>query len=345
MKLTTKDILGKWKEYTLTNNNDMSVSVLNFGGIITKIMVPDRSDLFSNVVLSYKDYEEYELNTPYFGAIIGRVAGRIEGASFQLDNKIYQLDANDGKNHLHGGPNGFHLLIWEVRPFQTCDKVGLELTHKSVDGEGGYPGNVEVIVTYSLNNNNQLILNYSATSDQTTPFTLTNHSYFNLSGDIKRTVHDHFVTIDSNRFVELNQHLIPTGKQVYVDGTPFDFRNGLNLGTGFKHSYEQNRIVGNGYDHYFIFNNTNVNQTIIDEPHSGRRMCIKTNQPGMVMYTGNTLNEGLQLREGISQKHLGVCFETQASPASLHHEGFPSIILKAGEIYEKQTVFTFSVAN
>lgn len=343
MNLNIKEISGKWKEYTLVNDSGMSVSVLDYGGIMTKIMVPDRNGNLENVVLGYKDYLDYESNSNYFGALIGRVAGRIQGASFELDGKTIQLAANNGNNHLHGGPSGFHRVIWDVKPFQTDDTVGLELIHRSVDGAGGYPGNVDITVTYSLNNKNQLILNYIASSDQTTPITLTNHSYFNLSGNLTNTVQDHHVQLDSSQLVELDNDLIPTGKLIHVAGSSFDFRSGRVLGDGFSSDSYQNKVAGSGYDHYFIFENTMENQATIHDPASGRVMSIKTNQPGMVMYTANSLNEELQLAEGSSRKYLGVCFETQASPASLHHEGFPSVMLNAGENYVKQTVFSFRV--
>jgi aldose 1-epimerase len=343
MNIETKDILGMWKEYTLTNDFGMSVSVLNYGAIITKIIVPDRNENLENVVLGYRDYTDYNQNPNFFGALIGRVAGRIQGASFKLENKTYHLEANNGNNHLHGGPEGFHQVIWESDPFQKEGSVGLSLMHKSMDGESGYPGNVDITVTYTLTNENQLLLDYFASSDQTTPITLTNHSYFNLRGSLKNTVHEHMVTVDSSKFVELGNDLIPTGKLIPVEGTPFDFRDGRLLGDGFNDNTEQNKIADSGYDHYFILDRTSDNQVIVQEPESGRIMTVKTTQPGMVMYTSNGLADGLNLTEGFSSKHLGVCFETQASPASLHHEGFPSVILQAGEKYRQQTVFAFSV--
>lgn len=345
MKVTKKEILGMWTEYTLSNDHGMAVSVLDLGGIITKIIVPDRNGNIENVVLGYKDYREYNKNPNYFGALIGRVAGRIQGASFKLNDKTYNLAANDGDNHLHGGPDGLHQIIWKVTPFQTDDAAGLHLCHTSADGEGGYPGNAEIRVTYTLNNENQLTIDYLASSDQITPIALTNHTYFNLSGCLKETVLNHYVKIGSCRFVELDEHLIPTGRLIDVEGTSFDFRSERMLGAGFNDDFVQNEIAGNGYDHYFIFDHNNDEIVVLQEPNSGRMMTVKTNQPGMVMYTANSLDEGLQLAEGSSRKYLGVCFETQASPASLHHSGFPSAILQAGKKYQKQTVFTFSCMN
>ena len=345
MKVETTDILGKWKEYTLVNEQGMSVSVINFGGIITEMLVPNRNGKLENVVIGFKNYADYETNPNYFGALIGRVAGRIQGGEFVLNGKTYSLDHNDGDNHLHGGASGFHQVIWNVDPFQTGDTVGLKLTHKSLDGDGGYPGNLDVTVTYILNNDNQFTIDYAATSDQVTPITLTNHSYFNLSGDLKNTIHHHHITIDSEEIVKLDEKLIPTGKLMNVFNTSFDFRESRSLREGFNDKSEQNTVAGNGYDHYFIFNKKKENAVTVSDEKSGRLLMIKTDQPGMVMYTSNMLEDGMELKEGFSEKYLGVCFETQASPASLHYPGFPSVILKAGEQYKKQTVFSFSVVR
>ncbi|WP_373895460.1 aldose epimerase family protein [Virgibacillus sp. CBA3643] len=345
MNINTREISGKWQEYTLKNDHGMTVNVLNYGGIITKIIVPDRDGKMENIVLGYKDYADYETNPNFFGALIGPVAGRIQNASFELNGKMYALDTNDGKNQLHGGSTGFHQVIWGVEPFETDSTVGLKLSHKRVDGEGGYPGNLDVHVTYTLNNANQLKLDYNAESDQTTAVTLTNHSYFNLSGDLKNTVHNHHVTMDSGKFVELDEGLIPTGKWRGVTGTSFDFRNGRPLHDGFNDNSEQNKNAGNGYDHYFMFDEKQEQNVIVQHSDSGRNLTIQTDQLGMVMYTANTLEDGLELTEGLSEKHLGVCFETQASPASLHHEGFPSVILEEGSTYKRQTLFSFGVEN
>jgi len=345
MHIETKEVLGKWKEYTLTNDHDMTVSVLNFGGIITKILVPDRNGYIENIVLGYKEYNDYEENPNYFGAIIGPVAGRIKAASFDLDNKTFNLAANDGDNHLHGGPDGFHQVIWEVNSFKDQNSVGLILTYKSTDGEAGFPGNVGIKVTYTLTNENQLILDYIATSDEKTLLTLTNHTYFNLSGDLKTTVKEHTLYMDSSEFVELDEQLIPTSRKLNGEGTPFDFRDEQIIGDGLNDNYEQNKIVGNGYDHYFIFAKNSDHQVVVKEPVQGRMMTVKTTQPGMVLYTANGLSEGLPLAEGLSKKYLGVCFETQASPASLHNAELPSVILNKSDVYHQQTVFSFGLID
>ncbi|AXI10517.1 galactose-1-epimerase [Oceanobacillus sp. 143] len=341
--IETKEILGKWQEFTLENKNGMKVSVLDYGGIITQILVPDQDGLLENVVLGYQDYEDYTENPNFFGALIGRVAGRIQGAAFELDGKTYKLESNEGKNQLHGGSGGFHQIIWDVEPFETDGAVSLKLGHQSADGDGGYPGNVTIEVTYTLTDSNQLIIDYVAKSDKTTPITLTNHSYFNLSGNLKNAVHQHEVRMNSNYFVELDSELIPTGRLLDTEGTVFDFREGRLLQDGFMDDSLQNRLAGNGYDHYFVFDSEQENSIVVRDKDSGRRMDIVTTQPGVVMYTSNSLVEGEKLRNGMSRKYLGVCFETQGSPASLHHEGFPNVVLDAGQSYKKQTSFTFSV--
>ncbi|RKQ32468.1 aldose epimerase family protein [Oceanobacillus halophilus] len=333
----------KWKKITLTNDHDMSVSFLNYGGIITEMMVPDKDGKLENVVLGYKDYEQYLTNPGFLGALIGRVGGRIKDSSFTLNSETYTLEANDGAHCLHGGSAGFHTALWEVETFELTDETFVKLSHNSPDGEGGFPGNVEAEVTYTLNNDNQFIINYMTSTDKVTPLTLTNHTYFNLSGNAKRTLHTHEVTLDSNQFVELDEELIPTGKLLDVEGTAFDFRKGRLLKDGFTNESEQNQLAGNGYDHYFIFDYERDEKAIVKDEMSGRTLTMETNQPGVVMYTSNNLDEGLELTEGTTEKYLGLCLETQGSPASLHHKGFPSIIREEGEVNKTQTIFTFGV--
>lgn len=345
MNIDCKHITDNWKQYTLQNNHNMRVSILDYGGIITNITVPDKNGVFENVVLGLDNIADYTDNPNCFGAVIGRVAGRIQDAAFKVGNRTFQLDKNEGTNHLHGGSDGFHQVIWESTPFQTDAGVGVRLTHKSADGESGYPGDVTATVTYILTDENELILDYSGTTTKTTPFTLTNHTYFNLSGDLKDTVHRHQVTMDSSHFLELDTDLIPTGNLLPVDETAFDFRNGRTLRDGIVSDAEQNQMAGNGYDHYFLFNGEEHKGIVVTEPNSGRILTIQTNQPGVVMYTANGLGEDVQLTERLSDKHLGVCFETQAHPASLHHKGLPDILLAPDETYQKQTVFSFDVLH
>ena len=343
MHIAKQAILGKWYEYTLINDQGMSISILDFGGIITKIRVPNRSGKSENVVIGYEDYADYEDNPNFFGALIGPVAGRIQHASFELDGDTYQLEANEGSHHLHGGSAGFHQVIWQVEAFQTDKSVGLELSHTRADGTNGYPGNLDVTVTYTLTNDNKLAIDYQATTDKPTPLALTNHTFFNLSGDLKHTVHNHEITMDSSHFLELDQELIPTGRKLNLLGTSFDFRQSRELAEGLNQDSEQHQIADNGYDHYFIFDKKG--KVVVREGNSGRVLTIQTTQPGMVMYTANGLEQDLELAERLSEKYLGVCFETQGDLASLHHSDIPSVIVKAGEPYHHKTVFSFDIDN
>lgn len=343
MHIDVQDVHKKWKLFTLTNKHGMRVSILNFGGILTDISVMNKQGVLENVVLGFKDVADYEHNPNYIGALIGPVAGRIENSNFQLGGKKFSLEANEGPHHLHGGSGGFHQVVWQATSFQTTEKVGVRLTHFRPDGEGGYHGNLDVSVTYTVTNDNELIIDYEAESDQTTALTLTNHSYFNLSGHRATPVHDHHITMNSKQFIELDQALLPTGRKRDVSQTPFDFRKGRKIVDKIESVDEQNKRVDHGYDHYFIFSKADQNRVIVKEATSGRVLTITTDQPGMVMYTANGLPDDIDIEtvEHEQGKYMGICFETQAAPASLHHDGFPSVELPAGETYAKQTVFSF----
>lgn len=343
MNIETEYLNDSWKEFTLINDRGMSVKILNYGGIITRIFVPDKHGNIENVVLGYKDYKDYVSDPNYFGAIIGRVAGRIQDSSFTLEGQKYTLDENEGKHHLHGGKNGLHRVIWDDEIIEEGSSVSVKLRYRSLEDDGGYPGNVNIAVNYTLNNDNELTLDYTATSDKKTVLTLTNHSYFNLNGGLKKTIHNHNVLVDSSRFVELDEKLIPTGKLLNVNNTSFDFRNGKFLADGIESAADQNKLAKNGYDHYLIFDKQKEKDVEIKEDNSGRILTIMSNQPGVVIYTGNNIGNELELSERNSEKYLGVTFETQSAPASLHHEGFPSVLLEAGDTYKKQTTFTFGL--
>ncbi|MFZ3577165.1 aldose epimerase family protein [Virgibacillus sp. DJP39] len=334
-----------WEEFTLVNDNGMEVSCLNYGGVITKILTPDQSGNVENVVLGYRDYADYISNPNFFGALIGRVAGRVEDASFTLDEHVYQLQANDGKNQLHSGDKGFHQVVWDVETFKQEGKAGLILSHFIADEEDGYPGNLEMKVIYTLDNSNNFSITYQGEADKKTALTATNHTYFNLSGNLRDTILDHHVTLDSCEFLELDEALIPTGKKLRVADSVFDFRKGRLLKDGSVSDCEQNKIASNGYDHYFIFDKKSDAEVVVKDFTSGRKMSIKTDQPGVVVYSGNGLDDQHELAEGKSGKHLGVCFETQASPASLHGDGFPTCILNKGEVYYYTTTFQFGLID
>lgn len=342
MHINVQNSDKEFKVFELKNDYGMEVHVLNFGGIIQKIMVPDKYGHLENVVLGYTNPRDYQTDPYFLGAAIGQVAGRIKEASFQIDEKVYNLVENEGRHHLHGG-KGFHQVFWNAEPIESQDHVSVKLSYYSPDGENGYPGNVNVTITYALNNHNQLIVDYLATSDKATPVSLTNHTYFNLCGNLKNSIMQHMISINSREYLELNKELIPTGKVKDVKDGPFNFMKGRKLKDGIQSDFYQNEIVGNGYDHYFLFNENEKGYVQVIEESSGRVLQIETDQPGMIMYTGNNLEEGTTLAEGPSEKYLGVCFETQGSSASLHLEKIPSIILKKGEEYKKRTVYSFAV--
>ena len=343
MDITIHKVNKCWKLFTLSNDNGMKVQFLDYGGIITKILVPDKNKNKENIVLGYSDYKDYESDPNFFGAIIGPVAGRSKGAEFSINDEKFDLEKNDGNHHLHGGSNAFHRVIWESKTFKTDNQVGVTLSYVRKNGENGYPGNLSVSVTYTLTSDSQFIIDYKATSDKVTPITLTNHSYFNLTGDVSNTIRTHQVQIDSYQFLELDGELISTGLVVDATNSLFDFRDGSKLQEGLDSGSQQNKIVGKGYDHYFLFDHINEANVIVKEGISGRVMAIKTNQPGMVLYTGQNIVEGLNLNGGSSKKYSGVCFETQAPPASLHYENLPTILLEADKSYNKQTVFSFYI--
>lgn len=321
----------------------MEVQFLNYGGIITKILVPDKNKNKKNIVLGYSDYKDYESDSNFFGAIIGPVAGRIKGAEFILNDEKFNLEKNDGNHHLHGGSNAFHRVIWESKTSKTDNQAAVTLSYVRKNGENGYPGNLSVSVTYTLTNDNEFIIDYEAISDKKTPIALTNHSYFNLTGDVSNTIHTHQVVADSHQFLELDEELIPTGVVVDTTDSLFDFREGRELKEGLVAGSEQNKIVGKGYDHYFLFDHVKETNVIVKEEKSGRVLAIKTDQPGMVLYTGQNIEEGLKLNGGSSKRYSGVCFETQEPPASLHYEGLPTILLEADKPYKKQTILSFYI--
>lgn len=343
LKIET-EIVDAWNLYTLENEHGMSVKILDYGGIVTEINVPNRDGIFENIVLAQKDITDYKTNPTYIGSIVGPVAGRVKNAAFNLDGKNYPLTKNNGDFHLHGGPNGLHQVIWESTPFETAESVGVKLTTSRLDGTDGYPGNIDLTVMYTLTNDNELILNYDATTDQATPLSLTNHSYFNLSGNLSELIHQHEVTMNAPTTLELDDKLIPTGNVLPVANTPLDFSNGRKLVDGIESDFYQTVLADNGYDHYFLFDKTEETSTIdVKEPTSGRKMTVKTTQPAVVIYTANTLVSGFNLKGGKSKPYIGVCFETQGCPEALETEELTSIIFTPDKPYKERTSFTFGI--
>lgn len=322
--------------YTLVNSHGTEVRITNYGGIVTSIRVPDREGNMENVVLGFDHLTDYLGNDPYFGAIIGRYGNRIADAQFTLDGKEYELAANDGNNHLHGGEAGFDKLLWDA---EMQDDHSLKLTYLSEDGEEGYPGNLQVSVIYTLTNQNELKIGYEATTDKATPVNLTNHSYFNLTGDPSTTVRDHELVLHAGRYTPVNDELIPTGEIATVLGTPFDFTEPYKIGARIDQ-------VEGGYDHNFVLDRSSDSLQLaatLYEPESGREMNVYTTEPGIQFYSGNFLDGSFQGPDGTPfVKHGGLCLETQHYPNSPNESRFPSTILRPGETYSTVTIYQFS---
>ncbi|WP_031409196.1 aldose epimerase family protein [Geobacillus vulcani] len=329
--------------FTLTNDHGVELSAMNYGCVVTRLCVPDRNGNIENVVLGFDRFEPYIENAPYFGAVIGRVAGRIRGASFELEGIAYQLAKNENNNHLHGGPNGFHRVLWRAETVQRDDAVGVVFSYTSPDGEEGYPGTLEVQVAYWLNNDNEWTVTYRARSDKTTLLNVMNHTYFNLSGNGKRDILDHTLTIQSSRVLELNEELIPTGRVLDVAGTPFDLRHGKMIREAVESGHPQIELVGGGYDHPFWLDRHHDKEIVLSDQESGRTLTVETDEVGVVVYTSNQLPEGMDLGGVPSRKHLGICLETQGLPDAVHHPQFPSIVLPADKERVSTTVYRFGV--
>lgn len=334
--------------YTLRNANGMEARVIDFGGIIVSLKVPDRDGQLGDVVLGFDSLTHYETDSPYFGALIGRYGNRIAKGHFTLDGTTYTLPINNAPNSLHGGTKGFDKVLWHAEPFQRPGERGLVLTYTSPDGEDGYPGNLQARVTYTLNDRNELIFDYHATTDKATPVNLTQHSYFNLAGAGNGDILGHVVMIDADRFTPVDSTLIPTGELRSVEGTPFDFRTPTPIGARIGQDDEQLRF-GKGYDHNFVLNrpDTATGPTLaarVTEPTTGRVMEVLTEEPGLQFYSGNFLDGTLTGKGGKVYGHrTGFAMETQHFPDSPNHPEFPSTILRPGQEYNTRTIYRFSV--
>jgi len=333
--------------YVLTNSSGMQASITNYGGILLSLKVPDRNHNFADVILGYDTLEGYEGDKSFLGATIGRYGNRIAHGKFTLYGKEYTLDRNDGENHLHGGNRGFNKVLWQAKPISSRDSQSLVLTYTSPDGEGSYPGNLNVKVTYTLTDNNELKIAYEATTDKDTIVNLTNHAYYNLAGQGESDILGHVLTIYADRFTPVDKGLIPTGQLQSVKGTPFDFTHPTAIGARIDRDDDQLK-VGHGYDHNFVLN-AGINAAPVPaasvyEPKSGRMLEIATTEPGIQFYSGNFLDGSIKGKQGKVYKHrYGLCLETQHYPDSPNHPDFPSTVLKKGETYRSMTIYSFSV--
>jgi len=333
---------NKITQYTLTNPKGMSVKILNYGGTVTDIMAPDKDGKMGDVVLGYDSLSGYlQTGNPYFGCLVGRYANRIANAKFTLDGKTYQLAANDHGNTLHGGLKGFDKRIWTASDMNSDSLSSIKFSYDSKDGEEGYPGNMHTEVVYTLTGDNQLKIDYTATTDKATPVNLTNHCYFNLSAGADSTILDHELMLKADKYTPVNDKLIPTGKIDNVKGTPMDFITAKKIGKDIA------QVTG-GYDHNWVLNKNEGVLVMIGSlyhPASGRYMEVLTTQPGIQFYSGNFLDGTLKNTRGGAKyvQHAGLCLETQHFPDSPNQPSFPNTILKPGEVYKHTTVYAFSV--
>ncbi|MDP4087733.1 MAG: aldose epimerase family protein [Bacillota bacterium] len=332
--------------FTLSNSKGSTAEIINYGGIVVSLKVPDRDGKFEDVVLGVDNLEGYLKNDKFFGAIIGRFGNRIEDARFELNGVEYKLAKNDGENTLHGGIKGFDKVVWQAEIVEKEGLQCLELTYLSKDGEEGYPGNLDVKVTYTLTEDNALKIDYFAVSDKDTVINLTNHSYFNLAGHNSGTVLNHKLMINSDKITAANKESIPTGEIRDVKGTPMDFTSMKAIGQDINADYDQLRY-GGGYDHNWILNVSGKapeKAAEVYDEKSGRVMEVYTTKPGVQLYTANFLNGRPVGKGGAAYgKRSALCLETQFFPNSIKHKHFSSPILRAGEEYKHTTIYKFSV--
>jgi aldose 1-epimerase len=336
------------RSFRMKNDHGMEVVCINYGCTITEINVPDQNGMIENVVLGFDTIEDYLNHSPYFGCVVGRVAGRIGNSRFEIDGAAYQLPKNEGNNHLHGGLAGFDRIVWNASIEEGTDEEGTDeikviFSHESPDGDEGYPGQLKVNVIYSLNNNNEFVISYEGATDKKTLINLTNHSYFNLSGNVKTDILNHELTLKSNQFLELSEALLPTGHLLDVQNTAFDFREGRKLKDGITSDHPQNKLVGGGYDHPLLLNTNHEEEICLVNHSNGRKLVIETDEPSVVLYTSNMMADNFQIRGIQARKYLGICLETQHHPDAIHHSEFPSIVLEPGQVYQTKTSYTFSV--
>jgi aldose 1-epimerase len=335
--------------YTLTNAGGSEARVLTYGALIQSLKVPDKSGAIGDIVLGYNSVAEYVKDSPYFGAVVGRYGNRIGGAAFTLDGKKYTLAKNDGANTLHGGNKGFDKQVWTATPVDAANGASLRLTLTSKDGDEGYPGTLQQTVTYTLTNDNRLVVDYHSTTDKPTPVNVTQHSYFNLAGEGVGTIDDHVMQIHADRYTPVVKGLIPTGELATVEGTPFDFRTPTKIGARISSTHPQ-MLLGGGYDHNWVVNrdaglapNALAKVLRVTEATSGRTMEIESTEPGLQFYTGNFLDGTLKGKGGkVYARRSAFCMETQHYPDSPNKPNFPPVTLKAGQKYQTSTVHRFS---
>ena len=343
------EIGGKKTDLHLLKNEQIEVYITNYGARIVSLLSPDKQGIMGDVVLGFKSIADYQkAKTPFHGCIIGRYGNRIAKGNFELDGTSYQLPINNNENHLHGGPEGFHNQVWEV---VSVDDNSIVMTYLSKDGEMGYPGNLSVEVTYAINDKNELLIAYKATTDKATPINLTNHAFFNLAGQAKGSINDHLLMLNADHFTPVDEGLIPLGEIRSVEGSPFDFRRAKTIGQDLnKQATDTQLRYGGGYDHNFVLNKVaegslDLAARVVD-PKSGRQMDVYTEEPGIQFYGGNFMDGGDIGKYGNPFDYRGsFALETQHYPDSPNQDNFPNTILQPGKTYQTQSIYRFSVAE
>ena len=331
------------ERFRLQNTAGVEASIITYGATLVSLATPDRDGVIEDIVLGHDSLTGYLEANPYFGSIVGRYANRIAEGTFTLDAETYTLIRNNGPNHLHGGLKGFDKANWVVEQIiKDTNQVGVSLNYVSVDGEEGYPGTLDVRVTYLLTEDSRLVVDYEAVTDKATPVNLTQHAYFNLAGE--GSVEDHHLTLAASHYTPVDSTLIPTGEILSVEGTVFDFRGGKRIGEQIDDD-DQQLLYGGGYDHNFILDRISGDLTLaatVLEPEGGRILEVHTTKPGMQFYTGNFLDGSITGKNGVQYgRRSGFCLETQYYPDSPNQPNFPSSILRPGKVYQTQTVFAF----
>lgn len=336
-------------EYTLTNAHGVEIKIITYGGIITSVRQPDRDRQPANVVLGFSNLQDYETKSPYFGCITGRYANRIAGGKFSLDGTAHQLDLNDGPNSLHGGRRGFDKVVWAVtQEIDRTEESGIDLHYVSPDGDQHFPGALDTTVTYRLNDQNELRIDYRATTDKPTIVNLTNHTLWNLRGEGAGSTEDHVLQINAGQYTPVDETAIPTGELTDVAGTPFDFRTPTPIGKEL-HAEHPQIVLGKGFDHNWVLLRPGPDADLLPaatlhDPAGGRVLEVWTTEPGVQLYTGNFLDGSLHGTSGRAyEKHGGVALETQHFPDSPNQPHFPSTVLRPGDTYASTTVFKFNV--
>ena len=341
------EIKGKKTDIYLLKSDKIQVYITNYGGRIVSLLTPDNYGEMGDVVLGFKSITEYQkAKTPYHGSLIGRYGNRIAKGKFELDGTTYILPINNNENHLHGGPEGFHNKVWEV---VSSSQNTLVMTYLSKDGEMGYPGNLNVKVTYSVNDE-ELSITYQAITDKATPVNLTNHAFFNLSGQAKGSINDHLMIINADHFTPVDEGLIPLGEIRSVEGSPFDFRRVKTIGRDLNKQATDTQLArGGGYDHNFVLNKESEGMSLaarVVDPKSGRQLEIFTEEPGIQFYGGNFMDGSDVGKYGTKFEYrASFALETQHFPDSPNQPAFPSTILNPGEIYRTKSIYKFSTAE